>query len=529
MIEEINKKCVILCRVSSKEQEETGYSLPAQENYLKDYCFKKSFDVVKVFSISESASGEKQREKFKQMIDYVRRSSIKIMVCEKADRLTRNFKDMVMIDEWVRKDGERELHLVKDSLIMHRDSRSQEKLNWGIRILFAKNYIDNLSEEVKKGQKAKIEAGWLPTKPPYGYKTIGEKGHKIHVIDDKVAPLIKQMFELYSSDNYSLNSLADKMYQEGLRSVTCKKLVTSTMHRLLKDPFYYGKMRWNDEIYQGKHEAIITEEVFDKVQEKITRKLNAPQFKKHLPVFKGKIKCAKCGNAITWSKQRSKWYGNCQNKSCGQKKHWAQYKVEAQILPLIQDVAPKNEKVLAWLIKVLKESHKDKIKHITAKRDSLNNSFSKIENRLEKIYEDKLDGVITADFYKKKADEYTDEKQNIMNELKRLESDNTENYEAGFKIHELALKAKSIYESKKATNEDRRLLLSYAFSEIKLKNGNVSVEYTKTFDFLKTWLPRINATIEHTKNPVFMGVKGTFSSVNSCLLPGSDSNRRPIG
>lgn len=519
------KKCVILCRVSSKEQEETGYSLPAQENYLKDYCFKKDFEVIRVFSISESASGEKQREKFKQMINYVKRNNIKVMVCEKADRLTRNFKDMVMIDEWVRKDGEREVHLVKDSLIMHRDSRSQEKLNWGIRILFAKNYIDNLSEEVKKGQKAKIEAGWLPTKPPYGYKTVGNKGHKIHVIDKKVAPLIKQMFELYSSANYSLNSLVEKMYKEGLRSATGKKLGTSIMHRLLKDPFYYGKMRWNDEIYQGKHEPLITEEVFDKVQVKITRKLNAPQFKKHLSVFKGKIRCEECGGAITWSKQRGKWYGNCKRYNpCTQKKHWAQHKIETQVLPLIEDLAPKDKRTFEWLVKTLKESHKDKTEHITAKRDSLNNSFSKIENRLEKIYEDKLDGIISANFYKKKAQEYTDEKQSILSELKRLEGDNTQNYEIGFKIHELALRAKNIYESKKATNEDRRLLLSYAISEMTLKNGKISLKYTEAFDFLKTWLPRINATVEHAEKPVFIEGKSTFSKSFPCLLGGRESN-----
>jgi len=80
------------------------------------------------------------------------------------------------------------------------------------------------------------------------------------------------------------------------------------------------------------------------------------------------------------------------------------------------------------------------------------------------------------------------------------------------------LRAKSIYESKKATDEDRRLLLSYAFSEITLKDGNISVKYTKSFKFLKKNLAPINATFEQRENPVFMGVKGTFSNVNPALL-----------
>jgi len=131
-------KTVLLCRVSSKEQEESGYSLPAQEKLLKEYSHKKDFNAVRVFSISESASGKKQREIFDQMMSYTKKHQVKVLICEKADRLTRNFKDMVMIDNWLDMDKERQVHLVKDSLILHRNSRSQEKLNWGIRILFAK-------------------------------------------------------------------------------------------------------------------------------------------------------------------------------------------------------------------------------------------------------------------------------------------------------------------------------------------------------------------------------------------------------
>ncbi|MEK6839786.1 MAG: recombinase family protein, partial [Nanoarchaeota archaeon] len=57
-------KAVLYCRVSSKEQEETGYSLPAQEKLLKDYAERKSFAIAKVFSVAESASGAKQRKVF---------------------------------------------------------------------------------------------------------------------------------------------------------------------------------------------------------------------------------------------------------------------------------------------------------------------------------------------------------------------------------------------------------------------------------------------------------------------------------
>src|SRR3989344_4829825 len=240
---------VLLCRVSSKEQEETGYSLPAQEKLLKEYATRQGCDVSKIFSISESASGKKQREIFNGMMAYINNEKIKIIIIEKVDRLTRNFKDAVMTDEWLEADEERQVHFVKDSLVMHKNSRSQEKLNWAIRIVFAKNYIDNLSEEVKKGQKEKIAQGWLPTRPPYGYKTIGEKGHKIHIPDPDKSPFAKKMFELYVTGNYSLRRLAQMLYDSGMRSSGGAKVPKSRIAKYLSDPFYIGQIRWNDQLY----------------------------------------------------------------------------------------------------------------------------------------------------------------------------------------------------------------------------------------------------------------------------------------
>jgi len=96
-------KAVIYTRVSSREQEESEYFLPAQEKLLKEYAKRNGFEIAKIFSISKSASGKRQREIFNQMLSYVKRNDIKIIPSEKADRLTRNLKDAVMIDDWLEK------------------------------------------------------------------------------------------------------------------------------------------------------------------------------------------------------------------------------------------------------------------------------------------------------------------------------------------------------------------------------------------------------------------------------------------
>lgn len=94
-------KSVLFCRVSSKEQEETGYSLPAQEKYLRDYAGKNDLTVVKVFAVSESASGKVQRKVFNEMMDYLKKNNISDIVVESTDRLLRNFADVPKIDKWI--------------------------------------------------------------------------------------------------------------------------------------------------------------------------------------------------------------------------------------------------------------------------------------------------------------------------------------------------------------------------------------------------------------------------------------------
>src|SRR3989344_2541898 len=213
-----NNKCAPYCRVSSKEQEETGYSLPSQEKLLIEYANRKGFEVAKVFSVAESASGSRQRKIFAEMMEYVEKNNVQILLCEKVDRLTRNLKEAVVANDWIEANEERQIHFVKQNLVIHKNAKSDEKFRWDIEIVLAKKYISNLSEEVKKGQKEKIAQGWLPAKPPLGYTTIGDKGHKIHVIDEDVARHIRKMFEWYATGNYSIARVEKELYEAGLRT-----------------------------------------------------------------------------------------------------------------------------------------------------------------------------------------------------------------------------------------------------------------------------------------------------------------------
>ena len=128
------------------------------------------------------------RAAFGEMIAYLKaHPSVRVMLVEKTDRLYRNLKDWVTVDEL-----DVEIHFPKEGVVLSRDSRSSEKFMHGIKVLMAKNYIDNLSEEARKGMQEKAEQGIWPTKRPLGYRNVtGPDGKKIIAPDPSLAPIIR--------------------------------------------------------------------------------------------------------------------------------------------------------------------------------------------------------------------------------------------------------------------------------------------------------------------------------------------------
>jgi site-specific DNA recombinase len=480
----MNQKCIIYARVSSSAQEESGYSLPAQEKLLKEYCIGKGLKVEKVFSVSESASGQKQRQVFGEMLDILKHKGVKIIVCEKVDRLTRNLRDAVKINEWINEDAEREVHFAKENWVLNRDSKSNEKFIWNIRVSVSQYYTDNLSEEVKKGQKEKIAQGWIPTKAPLGYKTVGEKGHKTHVLNEEKSLLVKKMFELYATGDYSLLKLNTLMYEMGLRTALGNRLVKSRMATILGDPFYYGMIRWNGVITKGNQEPLISKELFDLVQRTLRSK-NTPKYRKHFFTFKSLIVCDKCGGRITWETHKGLVYGHCnyRYKDCTEKTWYKEHQIESQLVSILSEMKVRQSGLFEWIKKALRERHKDAINlHSSSLKDSATR-VEQIQKRIDRLYDEKLDQKITPDFYDRKLREYQEEKEAILASAERHSHSDMKYHEFNEDLFQLAQRSKDIYVSMNDTDQ-KRALLRLIFKDIRLFEGKIVCEYTQAFKLL---------------------------------------------
>jgi len=520
-------KAVIICRVSSKEQEDTGYSLDAQEKLLGEYAAKNNFSVLKVYRISESASGKVVRKKFLEILNFVSKKNIEILICEKIDRLTRNLKDAATISDWVQEDIGHEVHFVKENFIVSQNTRAHENLVWDMKVAVARFYTNNLSEEVRKGQKEKIAQGWFPQKPPPGYKTIGEKGHKIHIIDEIPAAYIKQMFELYATGNYSMVRLEDEMFARGMRSRNGMRVLQSRIYELLNDPFYYGYMRWKGEVRPAKHEPLIDKDLFNKVQSVIKRRGKSIVFTKHNSLFKSKISCEGCGGVVSWEIQKGNWYGHCNNhiksRNCPKKTYIKEKEVEAQIDEVFEKMAPKNEEVLKWIEEIIIEENKEQVALSETEIQRLNGMLKGVREKKDKYFEATISREVPIEYCKRKIAECELEEISLESALKKVSDQSDEYQELKLLIHSLAFWSREIY--KVATTDEKRLLFSQLFTNFTQNGYEIKPKYNLAAEYLLDWIPKLNNAYEQQKNHMTKGSSPLTEIVLFEMLAWRDSLR----
>lgn len=468
---------VILARVSSKAQEDEGYSLDSQEKLLLGYCESKQLNVVKTFKIAETASKEQSRKIFHELLGFLDKGEVFHLVIEKTDRFTRNFHDAVAIDDWLNKDANRRLHAVKENILLHKEAKSDVKFMWNIHISVAKKYADNLREESMKGWAEKLAQGWLPAPPPPGYETVIENGKKIHAPDRRTAPLMKRVFELYLNPNYSLMSIAGEMELLGITTRKGRNYHKSQVQTILSNPFYIGINRFDGKEYPGRQEPIISKELFDRVQEKMHGK-RPLKLRRHNPVFKNLITCSNCGGAVTWQLQKGRYYGACQRKSdtCKQRKLLREDVLESKVIIMLADLVSPSEEVIEWVVSAMQSKHKTDIEDSSRIATSIKTQIERLERMDNNLYDDKLASIIDTERYERKHVEIIVEKKQLKERLDNIDQTLGMMLEKKLALFKLSQKAAQIYPSR--SPDQKRLIITKLFSDLALTDDFVSVKYT---------------------------------------------------
>lgn len=467
-------------RVSSDRQEKEGFSLPAQDKLLNDYAAKHDIKIVASFFEAETAK-RAGRKQFNEMLKYLKKNkSVRTILVEKTDRLYRNLKDYVLLDEF----EDLEIHFVKEGTTLSKNSRSQDKFMHGIRVLMAKNYIDNLSEEIRKGLKEKAEQGYCPTKAPFGYKNITLKsGRRIIVPDEETAPYIVKAYELYSTGVFTYKGIAKILTEEGFKP-NDKPCTKRAVELILHNYFYIGQFEYNGKRYEhGQHQPIVEPDLFFAVQKRLAEQfISRPRT--HKFAFLGLIKCAHCGCSITAEIQKGKYvYYHCTGKRGGtcKKKFIREEKIEAAFVEFLKQIVLSEEEI-SEIKNAAKEMLKQKSEYTDLTSENLNKEISKLRRRLDNLYTDRADGLIDEEFYCQKRQQWQAELDAAVIKLETsLRFDRTFMDDIS-RLLELSKNAYSAY--LRESDEEKVKLLKILGSNFFFDGKNIIIEAFEPFDII---------------------------------------------
>ena len=343
------KKFFIYTRKSTDDKDRQVRSIADQLSELKELALKEQLEVVDVF-VEKQTAKIPGRPVFGEMIERMEKGEATGILAWHPDRLARNSVD-----------GGKIIYLVDTGVISEMkfptfwfDPTPQGKFMLSIAFSQSKYYVDNLSENIKRGHRNKVKDGIWPQMSPIGY--VNEKGKGI-VPHPELSVLVKKTFEAYATGNFTLREVRDKFNALGLKRKSGRELAVSNYQKLLKNPIYTGLMRYNGEIFEGKHEPIITKKLFDSVQEVMMRK-SKPHSKGLKPfLYRGFFRCGECGCFITTEQQKGHNYLRCTKRKnpCEQK-----YVREEIITSQVRTELQKVSLPLDWANWMIIENEKDR-------------------------------------------------------------------------------------------------------------------------------------------------------------------------
>ena len=476
---ENKNSAVILARVSSKSQEDEGYSLDSQLKLLNGYCQTNGLRVIKIYKIAETASKEQSRKVFSELLSYLHKNNIYNLAVEKTDRLTRNMKDAVAIDDWLQEDPDRMLHAVKENLKLHKESKSDVKFMWNIHLAVAKKYTDNLREEAMKGWAEKLAQGHRPSRPPVGYMTAIQNGKRIHVPDPKTSPIVRSAFELYLKPGQTIATVHAFLAQAGVTTYTGRPLVIDAVHRMLKSRYYIGIIDFNGQTYPGVQESIISKETYEAVQKKMHYK--RPEKRRRLdPLLKNIITCGYCSKVVTWEKQKGHLYGACQRdlQECKTNKYLREELAHETLVEKLEELIAPSPEIVKWLVDQLEDEYKTSKDAAEEYRKSLETKIERLTRMDDMLYDDKLAGDISKERYEAKHKDIQEQLQTAKDDLLIADSTVAQKHDEAISLIKLTQTAKDEYLDADMSREEKRSILTELFESATLKDNSVSVKYT---------------------------------------------------
>lgn len=475
-----NKKCVILARISSAQQDRE-LSLPAQVSRLKDYANRRQMQILDERVLIESSTvGD--RRKFLDCIKYCVKNNASLLI-DTIDRAQRSFMEIPLLEKY-RKTGQLEIHFARENIVVSDKSSSSDILMWHQGVLMAEAYSLHFKENVRRSVVAKVGKGEFPGMAPLGYKNIRTPDNRSEIIFDNNADLVRQLFVDYSHGCMSLSLLVDHAYDLGIRSKNGQKLSKAYLHRMIQNPFYIGTAKWGEFTFEHRHPRLLDKTTWDKCQDILNgRNLHkSTRWGSIQYLYRGLITDYWSGRVVTTERKKNKYNYLMTWDETG--KHVAVNEdiVTGQIVQILEQLQISHEMVdgVAEYLKSAKELEVEYNKRIMAE---LARNIATAEKRKDNLLNMYLDGKIDDAAYNAKNAELGTQ-LDILYGKQRVHraADDTVNDTIVKFFHAAQHVADNFIKSSEV--DPKRTLLKSIFRTLKLKGKTLCYDLNFPFNIL---------------------------------------------
>lgn len=477
---------VIWARVSSREQKE-GYSLDAQIRANRDRALKNGWTVIREFVVAESAKRGVERTVFNEMFKWVKtnakREKIKAILAHKLDRVCRNMKDAVRLQE-LEDDCSVQLAFVENQF----GPGAAGALSFNVMAAVSQYYSDNLRTEVLKGMDERVRQGWPSGLAPFGYLNVGDRDEPVqpHPVESKT---LIRMFQLYATGKHTFETLSEKLAAEGFQYVPSQPRFNRTgLSHILRNRFYVGELHRNGNVYQGKYRLIIDRPTFHACQEILNGKNRRMSQQAHL-FSGGLIRCAHCGFAMTGErirrftggKNREYVYYRCANNRAGDEHphiRWREDHIEETIIKELASFKMPPH-IADWFRVSIKAAFSDVEALQRQLKQTLSKRKSELEGMLDRLLNGFLAGNVDEKVFNAKSDEMKREAAEVEESLaKALKFDP----EAPVRALALFDFSQNLVDLWKVSNSEQKREIIEAIS-LKRTLSDASLELAKRYPF----------------------------------------------
>ncbi|MBI4226364.1 recombinase family protein [Candidatus Roizmanbacteria bacterium] len=472
-------------RVSTSHQAELGYSLDNQQQAIKDYCKVRNIHLLKIY-VDEGRSGRTtNRPEFQEMLQNIKKGLADCVVIYKIDRFARNVTDFSRLRKEFQKEG------VGFFSVMEGDLSNGSSLVSNMLASVAEWESEVNSQRTKDALMEKFRSGWQPTPPCVGYRsTGGEEERKFCEPDSYAGPIVKRMFELYSTGSYSIEKLREWLQDKNILSKNGNIISFSKIHNILTNPFYYGLIRWHGQSKTGKHIPLITKELFEACNYILAKNRNfLVRERRYNFLLRGFTYCS-CGMRLTadWhdihSNHKKIAYYHCQkrySKDCRQPYIEVSY-LESQVEEKIKNIEF-NEEYISMVQNKTMEFLASKKKNGEGMKQAVVNQKMALEQKRNRLEDLVLSEYMDRDTYRRKHAELQEKIGNLQTQMYEAEQDDDIDIPL---MEKTLLWTRNIHQTYQQANDVlKRYYLRFLFESFTVKDKKiVETVPTQIFDSL---------------------------------------------